>query len=122
MQDKHYLSMDQLQVGHYVYLDLKWFEHPFAFSHFKIKAQDQIKTIRTLGLKNVRYSPELSEAVGSIQKSSREIYNYSTKKKIASLKGSPRGIYPERSRRTYSKNIFLGIVQRSPTNIPLSFR
>lgn len=62
MQDNHYLSMDQLQVGHYVYLDLKWFEHPFAFSHFKIKAQDQIKTIRTLGLKTVRYSPELSEA------------------------------------------------------------
>lgn len=61
MQDNHYLPLDQLQVGHYVYLDLKWFEHPFAFGHFKIKTQEQIKTIRTLGLKTVRFSPELSE-------------------------------------------------------------
>lgn len=57
----HELSMDQLQVGLYVHLDLKWFEHPFAFSHFKIKSQGQIKVIRSLGLKRVRYSPELSE-------------------------------------------------------------
>jgi len=27
-----------LQVGHYIYLDLKWFEHPFSFNHFKIKS------------------------------------------------------------------------------------
>jgi putative nucleotidyltransferase with HDIG domain len=45
----------------YVYLDLKWFEHPFAFSHFKIKSEDQIQIIRKLGLKNVRFSSELSE-------------------------------------------------------------
>ena len=62
MADEHYVSMDQLQLGLYVYLDLKWFEHPFAFSHFKIKSDDQIKTLRTLGLKQIRYSPELSDA------------------------------------------------------------
>ena len=61
MADEHYLTMDQLQVGLYVQLDLKWFEHPFAFSQFKIKSADQIKTLRSLGLKQVRYSPELSE-------------------------------------------------------------
>lgn len=61
MADEHYLSMDQLQLGLYVHLDLKWFEHPFAFSHFKIKSDDQIKTLRSLGLQRVRYSPELSE-------------------------------------------------------------
>lgn len=61
MPNDHELSMDQLQVGLYVHLDLKWFEHPFAFGHFKIKSQDQIKVIRSLGLKRVRYSPELSE-------------------------------------------------------------
>jgi putative nucleotidyltransferase with HDIG domain len=61
MADDHFLSMEQLQVGLYVQLDLKWFEHPFAFSHFKIKSEDQIKVLRSLGLKAVRYAPELSE-------------------------------------------------------------
>ncbi|MGP1665519.1 MAG: HD-GYP domain-containing protein [Rhodanobacter sp.] len=53
--------MDQLRVGLYIHLDLKWFEHPFAFSHFKIKNEEQIKTIRSLGLKAVRCNPTLSE-------------------------------------------------------------
>jgi len=53
--------MDQLRVGLYIFLDLSWFEHPFAFSHFKIKSEEQIKTIRSLGLKSVRYNPALSD-------------------------------------------------------------
>ena len=61
MPDVHYLTLDQLRVGQYVHIDLKWFEHPFAFSHFKIKTEEQIKIIRGLGFKSVRYSPELSE-------------------------------------------------------------
>lgn len=61
MPDDHYLSMDQLQVGLYVHLDLKWFEHPFTFGHFKIKSEEQIRIIRSLGLKAVRFSPDLSE-------------------------------------------------------------
>jgi len=59
--DVHYLTLDQLRVGQYVHIDLKWFEHPFAFSHFKIKSEDQIQIIRSLGLKSVRFSPELSD-------------------------------------------------------------
>ena len=55
------IAMDQLRVGQYVHLDLKWFEHPFAFSHFKIKTEEQIKVIRSLGLNAVRINPELSD-------------------------------------------------------------
>ncbi len=55
------ITMDQLRVGLYVELDLKWFEHPFAFSRFKIKSEEQIKTLRSLGLKTVRYNPALSD-------------------------------------------------------------
>jgi len=55
------ITPEQLQVGMYVHLDLKWFDHPFAFSHFKITSEDQIKTIRSLGLKTLRFSPELSD-------------------------------------------------------------
>jgi putative nucleotidyltransferase with HDIG domain len=61
MPHEHSLSVDQLQVGLYVYLDLKWFEHPFAFSHFKIKSEEQIQTMRKLGLQVVRFNPELSD-------------------------------------------------------------
>ncbi|MDP3637636.1 MAG: DUF3391 domain-containing protein, partial [Azonexus sp.] len=32
--------MDQLRIGLYVDLELSWFQHPFAFSHFKIKSED----------------------------------------------------------------------------------
>lgn len=61
MSDTPTVSVDQLRIGLYVYLDLRWFDHPFAFSHFKIHSEEQIRTIRGLGLKNVRYSPELSD-------------------------------------------------------------
>ena len=61
MLDNATITMDQLRVGLYIDLDLKWFEHPFAFSHFKIKNEEQIKTIRSLGLKTVRCNPPLSD-------------------------------------------------------------
>ena len=60
MSDTPYIATDQLHIGLYIYLDLKWFEHPFPFGHFKIKSEEQIKTIRGLGLKKVRYNPEQS--------------------------------------------------------------
>ncbi|MCK0511415.1 HD-GYP domain-containing protein [Aromatoleum buckelii] len=59
--------MDQLRVGLYVVLDVSWFEHPFAFSHFKIKTEEQIRTIRSLGLKTVRYNPSLSDIQPPLQ-------------------------------------------------------
>lgn len=62
MSDTPKISIDQLRIGLYVFLDLNWFQHPFAFSHFKIKSEDQIKTIRGLGLTSVRYDPALSDS------------------------------------------------------------
>lgn len=63
MQDseKSYVAIDQLRVGLYVFLDLKWFEHPFAFNNFKIKDDEQISVIKSLGLKKVRYDPARSD-------------------------------------------------------------
>ncbi len=55
------IDVNDLRIGIYVYLDLRWFEHPFALGHFKIKSEEQIRTIRGLGLKRVRYSPDLSD-------------------------------------------------------------
>jgi putative nucleotidyltransferase with HDIG domain len=66
------LTMDQLRVGLYVYLDLKWFNHPFPFGQFKIRSDDEIRIIRGLGLKTLRYSPELSDPEAPSRDSSPE--------------------------------------------------
>lgn len=72
MPDNLTITMDQLRVGLYVNLDLKWFEHPFAFSKFKIKTEEQIQTIRSLGLKTVGCDPALSDAPPPAQAAPRE--------------------------------------------------
>lgn len=61
MSDQSRVTMDQLRIGLYIYLDLRWFEHPFSFGQFKIKTEEQIRTIRGLGLKSVRYDPAQSD-------------------------------------------------------------
>lgn len=61
MPETQDILLEQLQVGIYVHLDLKWFEHPFAFSHFKIKSQEQIHQLRSLGLRKIRIDPALSD-------------------------------------------------------------
>jgi putative nucleotidyltransferase with HDIG domain len=67
MPDNPNITIDQLRIGLYIILDLSWFEHPFAFSHFKIKSEEQIQTIRSLGLKTVRYNPALSDIAPPLQ-------------------------------------------------------
>ncbi|MBP8190246.1 MAG: DUF3391 domain-containing protein, partial [Aquabacterium sp.] len=60
-QSGPYITPEQLCIGLFVHLDLTWTQHPFTFSSFKIKSLDQIATIQTLGLTQVRYSPEKSD-------------------------------------------------------------
>ncbi|MGQ5523110.1 HD-GYP domain-containing protein [Chitinimonas sp. PSY-7] len=59
----NYISPDQLCVGLYIRLELDWTAHPFTFSQFKIKSQDQIDTLRSLGLERIRYDPKRSDVV-----------------------------------------------------------
>jgi putative nucleotidyltransferase with HDIG domain len=54
---------DDLRIGLYVHLDLGWMEHPFTFSNFKIKDEEQISKIRELNLKKIRYDPMRSDVV-----------------------------------------------------------
>lgn len=60
-EQDHYITPDQLRVGLYIHLDISWLEHPFSFNSFKIKSEDQIKTLRALKLKRIRYEPERSD-------------------------------------------------------------
>lgn len=54
----HYTTPDQLRVGMYIHLDLSWMDHPFSFSNFLIKDEQQLKQLRALGLKHIRFDPQ----------------------------------------------------------------
>jgi putative nucleotidyltransferase with HDIG domain len=55
------IDVRELRVGMYVHLDLGWMSHPFPLSSFKISSAEQIAKIRSLGLKQVRWSPDKSD-------------------------------------------------------------
>ncbi len=57
------IEVDALRVGMFVHLDTGWMSHPFPLSSFKISSADQMATIRSLGLKRVRWSPQQSDPV-----------------------------------------------------------
>ncbi len=50
------IDVDALRVGMFVHLDLGWLAHPFPLSSFRITSDEQIATIRSLGLAKVRWS------------------------------------------------------------------
>jgi len=55
------IDVSALRVGMYVHLDLGWLSHPFPLSNFRIASEEQIATIRGLGVSKVRWSPEASD-------------------------------------------------------------
>jgi len=55
------LPVADLRVGVFVMLELGWLDHPFPFSSFKISSQQQIETLRNLGLTQVRWDPHRSD-------------------------------------------------------------
>lgn len=56
------LAVDHLCVGLHVHLDLGWMDHPFARSSFRIANEEQLHTLRGLGLERVRVSLQHSDA------------------------------------------------------------
>jgi putative nucleotidyltransferase with HDIG domain len=58
---EHFISVDQLQPGVYIHIDLHWMDHPFGFNSFKIKSVDQIRTLKQLKVTQVRYDPDKSD-------------------------------------------------------------
>ncbi len=61
IQTLPFMDVDDLRVGVFVHLDLGWMSHPFPKSCFRISAPEQITTLRGLGLKRVRWSPQDSD-------------------------------------------------------------
>jgi HD-GYP domain-containing protein (c-di-GMP phosphodiesterase class II) len=59
------VAVEELRVGMYIHLDGGWLSHPFPLSAFRITSNDEIATIRSLGLTQVRWVPERSELPAS---------------------------------------------------------
>ena len=60
---KHTVSVDRLQPGVFISLgELRWLDHPFLLNRFLLSSQEQIKVLRSLGLKTVEWDPERSTA------------------------------------------------------------
>ena len=55
------IEVAALTIGMHIHLDGGWLSHPFPRSSFKISSLDQIATLRSLGLKRVRWSPQDSD-------------------------------------------------------------
>lgn len=54
------ISIDQVRIGLHVRLE-DWMGHPFLFSSFKIRNEQQLRVLRSLGLKEVLYLPARSD-------------------------------------------------------------
>jgi putative nucleotidyltransferase with HDIG domain len=55
------IDVQALRVGMFVHLDMGWMSHPFPLSSFRITTQAQLATIRSLGVRTVRWSPKQSD-------------------------------------------------------------
>ncbi len=55
------IAVEELRVGMYIQLDGGWLSHPFPLSSFRIASDEQIHTLRGLGLARVRWVPEKSD-------------------------------------------------------------
>mgnify|MGYP005627281175 CR=1 FL=1 len=57
------VSVNDLVVGLYIDLNLKWMDHPFTFSTFKIKNDNDIKVIKSLKIKTVTVDLDKSDVL-----------------------------------------------------------
>ncbi len=55
------LPPNQLKKGHFINLPLGWKDHPFMFSSFKIKSDEQLTILRSLGLATVQVDEDKSD-------------------------------------------------------------
>ncbi|MCD8546930.1 MAG: DUF3391 domain-containing protein [Aeromonadaceae bacterium] len=51
------IAVTDLRIGHFVKLPGSWKDHPFLFSSFRIKDEEQLQIIRNLGLAQVTIDP-----------------------------------------------------------------
>ena len=48
------IEVEALRVGMFVHLEGGWMSHPFPLSNFRLASNEQVMTIRSLGVKRVQ--------------------------------------------------------------------
>jgi putative nucleotidyltransferase with HDIG domain len=61
VKSKELIEVADLRVGMFVHLDVGWMSHPFPLGSFKIASEEQVATIRSLGIRHVRWNPTQSD-------------------------------------------------------------
>ena len=59
---KKFIKPGQLCIGLFVEIDLPWMKHSFMSNSFKIKNEKQLEELKSLGLEQIEYDPEQSDA------------------------------------------------------------
>jgi len=54
------IDVESLRIGMFIHLDVGWMSHPFPLSSFRIASDEQMRIIRSLGIRQVRWCPEQS--------------------------------------------------------------
>jgi len=55
------IAVEELRIGIYVQLEGGWLSQPFPLSSFRISSEDQLQTLRALGLRKLRWLLEKSD-------------------------------------------------------------
>ncbi|MDX9943789.1 MAG: DUF3391 domain-containing protein, partial [Azonexus sp.] len=57
------VTVDRLQPGVFISITgLGWLDHPFLLNRFRLTSSDQIKVLRSLGIKEIEWDPARSTA------------------------------------------------------------
>lgn len=60
---KHTVSVDRLQPGVFISInEMRWLDHPFLLNRFRLANHEQIKVLRSLGIKEIEWDPARSTA------------------------------------------------------------
>lgn len=60
---KHVVAVDRLQPGIFISINgVGWLDHPFLLNRFRLSSDDQIKVLRSLGIKEIEWDPSRSTA------------------------------------------------------------
>jgi putative nucleotidyltransferase with HDIG domain len=71
MEEPVFVEPARLAIGMFVILDLSWLKHPFSFNSFVIRSEDELATLRALGLEKIRIDPSRGRGItvpGEVEK------------------------------------------------------
>jgi HD-GYP domain-containing protein (c-di-GMP phosphodiesterase class II) len=66
------IEPDQLQIGHFIKIDHRWFDHPFVRRSFQLSSERELATIREVKLTRVFVDRKQSAVAGGLQPTAQQ--------------------------------------------------